>query len=952
MISTSPEPLVGAEIHGFHTTADLDIERLMGEAATRWFRPNEVHAMLSNYTRFKLQPQPVEFPPSGTVKFFDRKMLRNFRRDGHNWKKKKDGKTVQEAHEKLKIGNEERIHVYYARSEDDPSFYRRCYWLLDKDLERIVLVHYRHTSEENIIQQPPVSVEREEDLAGTFIKLVDSPIAQVDSSTGSAHTDMSSSGVMSEEINSRGDPETYNGSGTSQVEKFNKLKNHELALHEINTLDWSDLVEITPSMDFVTSREGDVSASEQPLHQEVNNFDHNGSLSHSQGMDGCTSAYGQSNDPCGDNGVSGINQTSIRSFPILENQQVPSQLFETANYYYQSSEARLPVDGIEMLGLRKQDSFGPWDSVGSLNDLQLDSPFLNLDSAEDSPSTQELFGITEISPAWGYSTEETKVLVIGHFPESQNQLTGHKLYCMVGVTCVPLEMVQAGVYRFVALPHMPGLVDLYLTFDGHTPISQVFNFDYRSASTALSAGGGIPSEVKNDEVKWKDLQTQIRLAHLLFSTTDNLSIMSNRVKSSNLQEAKKFATATSSLLEKGWSNMIKSMSDNENSFFPDTKELFELILRNKLQEWLLAKVVDGRKKTPLDAQGQGVIHLCVILDYVWAVHLFSLAGMSLDFRDASGWTPLHWAAYLGREKIVAALLSAGANPSLVSDPTPECPGGYLAADLASKEGYDGLAIYLSEKGLTAHFQAMSLSGNISIPAAPRTTNLTSFESSYSKNHSEQDLCLEDSLEAYRNAANAADHIQAAYRERALKLKTRAIQLIEPELEAKAIVAALKIQHAYRSHNRRRMMKAAARIQGHFRTWQARRDFLLMRKHAIKIQAAFRGYQSRKHYRKIVWSVGILEKAVLRWRLKKKGLRGIQVEERETMRVDKEQESVVEEDFFLIGQEQAQERMNRSVVRVQAMFRSYRAQQEYRRMKLAVEEAKLELGDLISSTKYK
>ncbi|KAJ0973588.1 hypothetical protein J5N97_021547 [Dioscorea zingiberensis] len=66
---------------------------------------------------------------------------------------------------------------------------------------------------------------------------------------------MSSSGVMSEEINSRGDPETYNGSGTSQVEKFNKLKNHELALHEINMLDWSDLVEIAPSMDIVTSRE-------------------------------------------------------------------------------------------------------------------------------------------------------------------------------------------------------------------------------------------------------------------------------------------------------------------------------------------------------------------------------------------------------------------------------------------------------------------------------------------------------------------------------------------------------------------------------------------------------------------------------------------------------------------------------------------------------------------------
>lgn len=39
----------------------------------------------------------------GTIILFDRKMLRNFRKDGHSWKKKKDGKTVKEAHEHLKV---------------------------------------------------------------------------------------------------------------------------------------------------------------------------------------------------------------------------------------------------------------------------------------------------------------------------------------------------------------------------------------------------------------------------------------------------------------------------------------------------------------------------------------------------------------------------------------------------------------------------------------------------------------------------------------------------------------------------------------------------------------------------------------------------------------------------------------------------------------------------------
>lgn len=107
------------------------------------------------------------------------------------------------------------------------------------------------------------------------------------------------------------------------------------------------------------------------------------------------------------------------------------------------------------------------------------------------------------------------------------------------------------------------------------------------------------------------------------------------------------------------------------------------------------------------------------------------------------------------------------------------------------------------------------------------------------------------------------------------------------------------------------------------------------------QAAFRGHQVRKQYRKICWSVGVVEKAILRWRLKRKGLRGIHIETSEAMRLDTTPESSTqEEEFYRISREQAEERVRRSVVRVQAMFRSYRAQQEYRRMKMAYEQAKV------------
>lgn len=87
---------------------------------------------------------------------------------------------------------------------------------------------------------------------------------------------------------------------------------------------------------------------------------------------------------------------------------------------------------------------------------------------------------------------------------------------------------------------------------------------------------------------------------------------------------------------------------------------------------------------------------------------------------------------------------------------------------------------------------------------------------------------------------------------------------------------------------------------------------------------------RRQYTKIVWSVGVLEKAILRWRLKRKGFRGLQVDADK----DEKQENVDgEEGFFHASRKQAEERVERSVVRVQAMFRSKLAQEEYRKMKL-------------------
>ncbi|KAL2960264.1 hypothetical protein AAZX31_17G030800 [Glycine max] len=507
-------------------------------------------------------------------------------------------------------------------------------------------------------------------------------------------------------------------------------------------------------------------------------------------------------------------------------------------------------------------------------------------------------------------------------------LSKSNLLCVCGDVSVPAEIVQVGVYRCWVSPHSPGFVNLYMSIDGHKPISQVVNFEYRTP--ALHD----PAVSMEESDNWDEFQLQMRLAYLLFKQL-NLDVISTKVSPNRLKEARQFALKTS-FISNSWQYLIKSTEDNQIPFSQAKDALFGIALKSRLKEWLLERIVLGCKTTEYDAHGQSVIHLCAILGYTWAVSLFSWSGLSLDFRDRSGWTALHWAAYCGREKMVATLLSAGAKPNLVTDPTPQNPGGCTAADLAYMRGHDGLAAYLSEKSLVQHFNDMSLAGNISGSLETSTTDPV-----ISANLTEDQQNLKDTLAAYRTAAEAASRIHAAFREHSLKLRTKAVASSHPEAQARKIVAAMKIQHAFRNHKTKKVMAAAARIQCTYRTWKIRKEFLNMRCQAVKIQAAFRCFQVRKHYCKILWSVGVVEKAVLRWRLKRRGFRGLQVKTVEAGTGDQDQQSDVEEEFFRAGRKQAEERVERSVVRVQAMFRSKKAQEEYRRMKLALDQAKLE-----------
>ncbi|KAI9084292.1 hypothetical protein K1719_033799 [Acacia pycnantha] len=889
---------------------ELDVGIIMEEARRRWLRPNEIHAILCNYKHFTINVKPVTLPKSGTIVLFDRKKLRNFRKDGHNWKKKKDGKTVKEAHEHLKVGNEERIHVYYAHGEENSNFVRRCYWLLDKSLEHIVLVHYRET------QEPQGS-----------------PVTPVYSNSSSP-SDPTTPWVLSEELDSG-----INKACGGELNDNLTVKSHEMRLHEINTLEWDDLV---ATNDLTTATTSTPTGGKVPCFHQEKQILLNGNSSR----------------------VVNNQSAEIHSFDILNNSihgndsaryDFPESLnLQTANCQVNSneqSEHSITMGGGDFVNsiindtLQSQDSFGNWishmisDSSCSIDDSGLESP---VSSVHDSYSSgldnhqsslpEQLFNITDVSPVWAYSTEKTKVLITGFFRDDYMHLAKSNLFCICGDVSVAAEIVQVGVYRCWVPPHFAGFVNLYMSFDGHKPISQVFNFEYRA--TVLQD----PAASVEERYNWEEFQLQMRLAYLIFSTQKSLDITSSKVSADALKEAKKFIFKTS-YLSKSWQYLIKSTEDHKTPL-PQIKDaLFEIALKTRLKEWLLERILLGRQTTEFDAQGQGVIHLCSILGYTWAVSLFSWSGFSLNFRDKFGWTALHWAACYGREKMVAALLSAGARPNLVTDPTPQHPGGFTAADVAQMKGYNGLAAYLSEKSLVEQFNDMSIAGNISGSLETVSTS----DPVNSEKSNEDQLYMKDTLAAYRTTAEAAARIQAAFREHSLKLRSHAVELFCPEAEAHQIVAAMKIQHAFRNFESRKSMAAAAHIQHTFRTWKKRREFLNMRRQAIKIQAAFRAFKERKNYRKIIWSVGVVEKAILRWRLKRKGFRGLHVNPvQEVLGQKEETEFVTEEDFFRIGRKQAEERVERAVVRVQAMFRSKKAQVDYRRMKLTHKQANLEL----------
>jgi hypothetical protein len=211
---------------------------------------------------------------------------------------------------------------------------------------------------------------------------------------------------------------------------------------------------------------------------------------------------------------------------------------------------------------------------------------------------------------------------------------------MFGEVEVPAEISADGTLRCYSPSHKPGRVPFYVTCTNRLACSEIREFEFRPSVTQYMDAPS-PHGATNKTYLQMRLDDLLSLGHDEYQAT-----VSNPTK-----EMVDFSKKISSLMtdNDSWSKLLKLASDNESATDDNQDQFFEKRLKEKLHFWLVHKASGGGKgPNVLDDEGQGVLHLAAALGYDWVIRPTVSAGVNINFRDAHGWTALHWAAFCGR----------------------------------------------------------------------------------------------------------------------------------------------------------------------------------------------------------------------------------------------------------------------------------------------------------------
>uniref|UniRef100_A0A0D9VUR7 CG-1 domain-containing protein n=1 Tax=Leersia perrieri TaxID=77586 RepID=A0A0D9VUR7_9ORYZ len=965
-----------------------DISQMMLEAHKRWLRPTEICEILSNYRSFSLSPEPPNRPGSGSLFLFDRKTLRYFRKDGHNWRKKKDGKTVKEAHEKLKAGSIDVLHCYYAHGEENENFQRRTYWLLEENFTHIVLVHYLEVkgakqnygrAKEEIMQLSGAdspscsnSITSQNQMAPPIMDAAESPISgQISEYEGAEPDNFRASSryhpliemqqpmdgiVMDSMLYPSASTICNQGYHGDMLPGTSNLNSHLFTHNDIARMfddSSTGLRDISRTLfDSVPCDEpfsGYPNGFMEPtLHSSFSMIEAN-NLEDSSLLETFTSEALYTNNLS-------QKEADALSFAGISSSEVNgNKCTEGSTKHPLLKQLSLDLFKIESSGLKKHDSFSRWMSreLGEVVDLDIksssdafwssteivnaaDGPSVpangHLDAYVVSPSLSkdQLFSILDISPSCSYIGSKTKVLVTGTF--LAENVENCKWSCMFGDVEVPAEVLADGALRCFAPERQSGRVPFYVTCSNRIACSEVREFEYRDSDaqyleTSYSQTHGI-----------NEMHLQIRLEKLLSLGPDDNHLLVCGHEKLELIEA-----INSLMLDEKWSDQL-SPSISKDVTTPRNQSLKKLV-KEKLHCWLICKIKDCEKgPNVLGKEGQGVIHLAAALGYDWAIRPILVAGVNVNFRDAHGWTALHWAAFCGRERTVSILIANEAAAGALTDPTSEFPSGRTPADLASTNGHKGIAGFLAEAALTSHLSALTIKDSKDSNVG-ESCGLTIAEYHPETNSAQlpvEDSCvdpLKDSLTAVRKSTQAAARIFQAFRVESFHRK----KIVEYGyddcgLSDEHTLSLISLKNVKQGHYDTHLHSAAVRIQNKFRGWKGRKEFMIVRQRIVKIQAHVRGHQVRKSYKKVVWSVGIVEKVILRWRRKRPGLRNFRTEKQiECQSQIQPAKTEDEYDFLQDGRRQAEARLQRALDRVRSMTQYPEARDQYQRLTTCVAE---------------
>ncbi|GER44779.1 calmodulin-binding family protein [Striga asiatica] len=877
-----------------------DINHLAREAQTRWLKPVEVYFILQNSEEHQLTHQIPQKPASGSLFLFNKRVLKFFRKDGHSWRRRKDQRTIAEAHERLKVGNVEAINCYYAHGENNSNFQRRSYWMLDPAYEHIVLVHYRDISKgrENNGSTPQFSTFSSPTFSLTPNSFAtDQPESSVviGESRELYHNESSPSSVEITSgqliMNSSINPSDYKNrtdevSSTSLQDLSQALRRLEqqLSLNDDETKKYDTFFIENEESNDLEDVLRDYEFSGQPPNGPKDDGDIWEEMLHSSkdfANDNLQEQFGRADDP---------------SLFIQETDSLEYPAYTPGPHSYENTPDSYSL-------LFKQDGL----EIPLENNISL------------TISQKQKFTIREISPEWCYTSEGAKIFIIGSFLCDPSESSWA---CMVGDTQVLAQVIQEGVLCCHAPPHLHGKVNICITCGNRESCSEVREFEYRPKPNLTSQ----PPETDAANKSSEELLLLVRLVQMLL-------LSNNTLQTEDASESRINLFGKSRNSEDSWSHIIDSLLVGSPSTWKTLDWLVQELVKEKLEVWVSSKLQKSGNKgcCSLSKKEQGIIHMVAGLGFEWALQPILNSGVSINFRDINGWTALHWAARFGR---LPSLIASGASAGAVTDPNSQDPTGKTPASIAATCGHRGLAGYLSEVALTTHLSSLTLAeselskGAAAIDAERAVVN--SLSKSAANEEEEEHDSLRHTLAAVRNAAQAAARIQSAFRAHSFRKRQQREAATDDDDFSSSIIANGASKLAFRNSN-----SAALSIQKKYRGWKGRKDFLALRQKVVKIQAHVRGYQVRKNY-KVCWAVGILEKVILRWRRHGVGLRGF--------RLDSEQiDDDDEEDILKVFRKQkVDDAIDEAVSRVLSMVDSPTARHQYHRLLLKYRQAKAEL----------